>query len=302
MRCLASLAQLRTAARLHLVLVDNESTCEGSQALLSKLKALQGGGRFTSAALLATDNNLGFAAGMNLGLAYARSSHSPDFYWLLNNDIEVEPDALGALLAAAEAHPDWGAIGACINGELNHGATLYGGYRYQPWSSRIQPCYRLEDRPDYLAGAALFLREAMLQQVGLLDEGYFLYCEEIDLARRYQAAGWAHGCAPKAKLWHHSARSTSAASPLPGRSPGWAREYFENRSALRFTWRHHRRWWPVLLMVRGAAKLALAALGKRHFGAFVRAVLSFNRPLPQHSQSARIIHEWSLGDRESTQA
>ena len=303
-RCLESLSRQQTNLPWHLVVVDNESSQAERDQIGQAVEALWTNRQPTwqSAALLTSEANLGFAGGMNCGIVYARQSHPAMGYWLLNNDIELADDALQALHVAAREYPDWGIVGSLIEGETGlSGQTLHGGYCYQPWLSRIRPCTRPEHKPDYMAGAALFIREALIEEIGLLSEDFFLYGEELDLAYRARSAGWSQGYARNCRLWHDAGRSTGAASAIAGKSPAWSREYFENRSALRLTWKHHRHCLPSVITVRAAAKLLLGMAGKRHFSAFWQALKDFRRPLPklQHSET-RLQHQWPEGNSDQT--
>jgi hypothetical protein len=135
--------------------------------------------------------------------------------------------------------------------------------------------------PDYIAGAAMFVRAALFDRVGYLSEKFFLYGEELDFARRAVRAGWRLGCAQDSVVWHHSGESVGARSPLPGRSAAWAREYFENRSAFLLAWRLDRLRFPVAVLARLGGKSLRAVQGRCRFGAVVAALATFGRPLPE---------------------
>jgi N-acetylglucosaminyl-diphospho-decaprenol L-rhamnosyltransferase len=301
-RCLESLARQQTNFPWHLIVVDNESSQAERDQIGQAMETLWTNRQPTwqSAALLTSRANLGFAGGMNCGIAYARQSHPPVGYWLLNNDVELADGALQALQETAREHPGWGIVGSLIQGESSlNGQTLHGGYRYQPWLSRIRPCTCPDHKLDYMAGAALFIREAVIEDIGLLSQEYFLYGEELDLAYRAQEAGWSQGYARGCRLWHDAGRSTGAASAIAGKTPAWSREYFENRSALRLTWKYHRHCLPSVMTVRAAAKLLLGMAGKRHFSAFWQALKDFRRPLPKLQQSDTYLQrQWPASDSD----
>lgn len=282
--CLDTLFAQHGPARVHLVVFDNESTAQGREAIAAMTSELAEAGRLApvSTTLLSCDTNLGFAAAMNRAVEYARQAFRPDWFWLLNNDVRLEPDALGALLEAGRDQPDWGILGSCIRGETLAGdAPLFGGYRYQPALSRLRPCVRPDQRPDYIAGAAMMVRAEVFAKVGPLSEDFFLFGEELDFARRSAQAGWAWGCAKNSRLWHDSGQSIASRSPLPGRSPQWAREFFENRSALLVTRRHYRRWLPVVMLVRGVVKAGRSIAGQTRFSAVIAGFAAYRRPLDQ---------------------
>lgn len=300
--CVASVRSQSVQANIRLIIFDNESSAE-SRAEIAEMFSGDSPGpgcRLASASLLACEANLGFAAGMNRAIEFARHKFGPDFFWLLNNDVEANSGALEALLKAAEEHPDWGILGSRIQGEpLARGKPLYGGYRYQPWLSRIKPCLRPEAAPDYIAGAAMFVRAELFDQVGLLSESFFLYGEEFDLARRAVHAGWRQGCAPNSVVWHHSGQSVAARSPIPGRSARWAREFFENRSAFLLAWQHDRWRFPVIAGVRVSAKSARALAGRSEFGAVIAALKAFRHPLPKFDDKSEQVKVVQLTWAES---
>ncbi|MFU8877339.1 MAG: glycosyltransferase family 2 protein [Wenzhouxiangellaceae bacterium] len=275
--CLEAVLAQRTRARLHVLVVDNESSAESREQILGLLDtALPERHVLAWLGLLAVDENRGFAAGMNAGIQMLEGRFRPDWFWLLNNDAEPAPQALARLLEVAAENRRAGMIGSRIEGEaLGRGHPVYGGFHYNPATTRIKPCLHPDDRPDYLAGAAMLLRAEMLRQVGYLSEDYFLYCEELELARRAQAHGWQLAHAPESRVRHASGSSIAARSPLPGRTPDWAREYFENRSALRFTMQYHARWLPLVLVIRCLVKLARGLSGRARFGAFLAAARDF---------------------------
>lgn len=291
-RCLATVRSQRSGANIHLIVFDNESSSE-SRAEITEMLSLdspESGGSLASASLLASEANLGFAAGMNRAIEYAGDKFEPDFFWLLNNDVELDERALQALLEAAEKHPGWGILGSRIRGEpLAQGKPLFGGYRYQPWTTRIEPCLRPDAKPDYIAGAALFVRKELFDQVGLLSESFFLFGEELDLARRAARAGWRQGCATESVVWHHSGRSVAARSPIPDRSASWAREFFENRSAFLLAWRHDLWKFPVAASVRVLAKSVRALAGRCEPGAVIAALKAFRRPLPKFDNKSEQV-------------
>lgn len=143
--------------------------------------------------LIQNDANLGFAGGCNVGLRYALRDAECGFFWILNNDTVVEPDALSAMVRLMRQRPQ---VGLC--GSLNlsythpHHVQAEGGMRYSRWTGRVpkQPLRTVHDlkpipaRMDYVNGASMLASRAFLRQVGLMEESYFLYFEEMDWAMR----------------------------------------------------------------------------------------------------------------------
>lgn len=153
--------------------------------------------------LLHTGANLGFAGGCNVGIRFALARGDASHVWLLNNDTVVEPDALSALVAAADKDPSIGIVGSTLRffGEPAK-VQAYGGATFDPWRAatrHIGDCepYRLlddeeaagvESRMAYVVGASMLVTRAFLEQVGPMQDDYFLYYEEIDWSERAKRA------------------------------------------------------------------------------------------------------------------
>jgi GT2 family glycosyltransferase len=206
------------------VVVDNNSA-DGSAEMVAAA--------FPQIRLFANEENLGFAGGNNQGLRHLGfgetepSAHRPDAVLLLNPDTEVQPGALAAMTGFLGEHPAAGGCGARLNypdGSLQHGAFHFPGLtqlfldlypvHHRLLDSRLNGRYprRLYDgvEPfaiDFALGAALMVRAEAIAAAGLLDEGYFMYAEEMDWQRRIQDAGWPLYCAPAARITHYEGQS-----------------------------------------------------------------------------------------------
>ncbi len=210
--------------------VDNASP-DGSADLVRE--------EFPNAQLLAHTENVGFAAANNLalkalgfdGLAAideAATRELPDAVLLLNPDTLILGDALGVLYRALMDHPQRGAVGAALvyqDGSFQHSAFRFPDllqvfFDFFPINHRLtdstlngrypRSLYAAGDPfdIDFPLGAALMVRREAVQQVGLLDEGFFMYCEEIDWCLRFRRANWRVSCAPKAQIVHYAGQST----------------------------------------------------------------------------------------------
>ncbi|HHX65071.1 MAG TPA: glycosyltransferase family 2 protein [Chloroflexi bacterium] len=215
----ASLEQSALDARVWVV--DNASS-DGSAAMVAE--------RYPQAVLIASDENLGFAGGTNLAIEAMRDEPGglPRHVLLLNPDTVVEPDAVPRMVSYLDANPHVGVVGAQLlypDGSFQHGAFRFPTLPmilFDFWiinhrliNSRLNGRYprRLYEagQPfpiDHPLGAALMIRREALEQVGLLDTGYFMYCEEVDWCMRIKAAGWAVYCVPRARIVHHAGGST----------------------------------------------------------------------------------------------
>jgi GT2 family glycosyltransferase len=214
--------------------------------------------------------NLGFAGGNNVGLRWALRDEACRHVWLLNNDTLVAPDALTQALARLATRSDMGLCGSTlVYAEDRQTVQAWGGSAYSPWSGRtrhlgahsrlaqlpVDPA-PVESEMACVVGAAMLVRREWLETVGLLDEDYFLYFEELDWATR--AAGrFSLGWAPRSVVFHKEGASIGTAPG--GGSPLSAYYLFRNR--LRITWRFHRARLPVVLVctLMDVAKLALRA-------------------------------------------
>lgn len=216
--CLASLRALRDETSFEVIVVDNNSE-DGSAEMVAR--------EFPEFRLLAQSRNLGFTGGHNLAIAQRRGRHA----MLLNSDTIVHPGALAELLAALEADPRAGIVGPKLlnpDGSLQYSCrrfptpatalfrnTLLG--RMFP-RNRFTREYLMQDWPhdrtrevDWLSGAAMVIRDRVLETVGALDPGYFMFCEDTDLCRRAWKAGWKVLYVPRAIVTHAIGRSTDKA-------------------------------------------------------------------------------------------
>jgi GT2 family glycosyltransferase len=203
--------------------VDNASA-DGSAAMTAA--------EFPQVKLIASDVNLGFAGGNNLALrrlGFGGAEVGADMALLLNPDAEPLDDAIGQMARFLVENEQIGGVGAQLiypDGQFQHGAFRFPGL-WQLWFDLFPPRpRRLLDsrlngryarglyaagRPfpiDFALGAALMVRREAIEAAGLLDEGYFMYAEEVDWCWRIQRAGWPFYCAPAARVIHHGGAST----------------------------------------------------------------------------------------------
>lgn len=224
-------------------------------ARLSRAAAAAGGDETCGAArvvVVDAETNAGFAAGCNVGIRYALARGDAAFVWLLNNDAVVRPEALGALVERLRGRPDAGQCGSRILAyDAPDRAQCLGGVAYDRWWGRITPIgagqpaavdvdvAAVEQGMDYVAGASLMATREFIHAVGLMEERYFLYYEELDWATRGRrfALAYAHDSV----VYHREGRSVRAggkAAPLSETA-----EYHGLRNRLAYT----RRFFPVAL-------------------------------------------------------
>jgi N-acetylglucosaminyl-diphospho-decaprenol L-rhamnosyltransferase len=265
-QCLASATTAEIPAGV--VVVDNAST-DGSAAMVRR--------EFPYVDLIANDANRGFAAATNQGICHALQAWPGiDHILLLNPDAYLRPGALQAMLDFMCRHPRVGCVGARLfypDGRPQEGAwhfptlwmTLFdlfpprGPLLGRLYTSPLNGRYREErgNAPfpiDHPLGAAMLLRRAALEDVGLLDEGFWMYVEEVDWCYRCRQAGWAIWQVPRAEVVHHAGAS---ARQFRGRS-------FEalHRSRLRFFRKHYdsrRQRWNARIIRAGMVSATLSA-------------------------------------------
>jgi N-acetylglucosaminyl-diphospho-decaprenol L-rhamnosyltransferase len=248
--CLRSLESELVAepAPARALVVDNASG-DGS---LEALRAGVAAAGWPWVRLLATHANRGFAAGNNVALRQLLASPDPpEFLWLLNPDTLVRPGALAALRRCLERRPRVGIVGS----QLEHpdGTPQHSAFHFPSAPGEFLGTFRLGalDRlarrwlvappppapagpADWVSGASLLVRRAVLDAVGLLDEGYFLYYEEVDFCRRARRAGWHTWHEPASRVVHLVGQSSGVDTGAAERLPPW---WFQSRR--RYFHKHH---------------------------------------------------------------
>lgn len=253
--CLASLKKTTANLAVEVIVVDNGATLAAGE-LADQFPRLQ---------LLQNAANVGFARASNQGIRLARGRH----FLLLNPDTVVHEGAVEAMVGHLDAHPEVGAVGARLldpDGSLQYSCRRFPGYltiffgRYA-LLTRLLPRNRASRdylyldwdhqnvrEVDWVSGACLMVRREVMERVGALDEGYFLFVEDMDLCRRMRDAGWPVVYLPQAVVTH---RIGVSRGPVPAWVV-WAR----HRGMLRYVRKHFRPPGPV-------AALIAAALGIR---------------------------------------
>ena len=220
-------------------------------------------GRFPAVELLNNTENLGFAGGNNRGIRHALRLGA-EYVWLLNNDTRVQPLSLRAMVETAEKDARVGAVGSILlNGTGKLRVEAWGGGEVSLLTglpSHLQG--KSSGRLDYLCGASLLLRRDALEDVGMLDEKFFLYWEDADLCFRLRARGWKLAVAETAWIIHKSSGSSVFQSTLY--------DYHFTASSIRF-FRLHARFWLLPSFVSVAGRVVCRFLAAKPASA--RAVL-----------------------------
>jgi GT2 family glycosyltransferase len=234
------------------IVVDNASS-DGSVEMVRA--------EFPEVRLIVNTINRGYAGGNNDGIAAATGR----YVMILNPDTQVVGDALSTLVAHADLHPEAGVIGpqllnpdGSVQPSRRRFPTLTTGLFESTWlqpvaSRRVLRDYYMQDRSDsetqqvdWVIGACLLVRRDVIQQVGGLDEGFFMYSEELDWCRRIKQAGWKVMYLPDAKVIHHMGKSSDQVVAQ--------RHIYFQTSKVRYFRKHHGPW------AAGLVRIVLLAL------------------------------------------
>jgi GT2 family glycosyltransferase/glycosyltransferase involved in cell wall biosynthesis len=206
--------------RAEVIVVDNASA-DNSTAMVRR--------KFPPVKVIELKQNLGFSAGNNTGIGASQGK----YLFLLNPDTVPHPNSIARLADHMEAHAEVGLVGPRL---LNPDGTLQPSRRrfptlataliestpLQKWLPNAPPLHRfyMLDRSDnetqvvgWVSGAALMCKREALMQAGLLDPGYFMFSEEVDLCRRMSNAGWRIVYLPEAEITHYGGQSTGQDVP-----------------------------------------------------------------------------------------
>ena len=218
-QCLISLQRATEGIEADIYVVDNHSK-DGSVDFLSK--------RFSQVNFVESNHNLGFSRANNIAIRQSEG----EFILLINPDTFVGEHVIGECLAFMESHPDAGALGLCMLGRDGEAAResrrgiptpLTAFYKMTGLCAKFPKNKRLGryymsylpwDEPaeiEIVSGAFCMLRRAAIEQVGLLDEDFFMYGEDIDLSYRILKGGFKNWYLPQ-KILHYKGESTEHSS------------------------------------------------------------------------------------------
>lgn len=264
-----ALSELRADPAFAQVVVSDNGSADGTLALL---RARYG----ERVRIVENGENLGFGAGVNRALAVTSSPYA----FLLNPDAALRDGALRAIVDFFDAHPRCGIAGARLLDE--DGIVQPSAGEFETWAGAFLrssawgewPIFRrwangaglrgfaydVPRRVDLAVGAALGLRRAMLDEIGVFDERFFMYHEEVDLAKRAAAAGWETWFVPSCVAVHEGMGSATSRGEAERR---------KLRSRRAYWLKHHGPLWYYALVAAlvgryvlyaGAAAGAVAAL------------------------------------------
>jgi len=226
--CLKSLSRVSTFGyELATIVVDNGSS-DGSLEALNKIT------NFTFRAIALKENS-GFVGGNNIGIKAALEDGA-DFVLLLNNDTLVDRSLIRELVKAADKNKEAGVLAPKIYfapGFEFHkdrypksvlGKVIWFAGGVIDWNNLYGSNFGVDDvdrgqfdeerEIDFATGCAMFIRKKVLKKVGLLDERYFAYLEDVEFCQRVKSAGWTVLYAPLGYLWHKVSRTSGSGSNL----------------------------------------------------------------------------------------
>ena len=236
--CLTSLEALEYEP-FRVLVVDNASA-EPAPSAFDEL--------FPNATLLRTTENLGFGGGNNVGIRHVLEQGA-EFVWLLNNDTTVAPDSLSLMVNAALEDPLVGLVGAVLyHADAPDRVQVWGGGRVGGRLATVTVA-TAPTPLNFLCGASMLVRRAVFEDVGLLDERFFFFMEDVDFSRMAARRGWRLAVAGGAAVWHKGGASVNRAHD--GRSSRADRLYV--RSTGVFIGKHAGALLPVAAAVRLAA-------------------------------------------------
>jgi GT2 family glycosyltransferase len=234
--------------------------------------------------------NLGFTGGNNVGLRYFLASAACGYVWLLNNDMVVAPDALRQMIELAESDHTIAAVGATLFEYSDPDVVQEaGGGQLTGWHGLVKSNdvgarrgARLGlTKLDYVSGGCMVIRRAALEQVGLLDERFFIYGEDLDWCVRPRSRGFTLGYAAAANIWHKRSATTSRRAAFY--------DYHQVRSAFLFVDKHSPRMLPIA-MAHGVYRFVLPKLMRGEWTrlkAVVRGYADFRQESARAARAGR---------------
>ena len=288
--CLASLVSQITVGKDSVVVVDNAS---GDDSLAKIEQAIAKNKWQNFVRPIASPVNGGFSAGNNLGIKFIPA----DGYLLLNSDTIVRPGAISLLRQAMVDNPEVGMVSPRL--EWLDGTPQISCFRYRsPVSelihaaatSFITKAFKQYDvpipvseepiRPQWTSFACVLIRHAVVEQIGLMDEGYFMYFDDLDYCRKARNAGWEILHLPQARVVHLRGGSSSVKADVAARKRP-KEYYYASRS----------RYFATFYGSWGLAIANLAWLAGRGIS-FIRELLGNKQPHICEYEAQDIWQNW----------
>jgi len=237
---------------LEIIVIDNASSDRTTEEV----------SRFASnnpcCRLIRNRENVGFARAVNQGISVARG----EYFLVMNPDCTLQPDTVRTALTVIQASPD-AALAGCMLVNID-GTEQAGARRYfpTPWRALVRVlrlnrfallhprfhCFLMNREPvpshpvevEAISGAFMLARRSAIEQVGMLDEGYFMHCEDLDWCVRFGQAGWKVLFVPQAQAVHKRGRS-SRSRPIKV-------ELYKHRGMIRYYRKFLRHRYPEIML------------------------------------------------------
>ncbi|MGJ0483999.1 MAG: glycosyltransferase family 2 protein [Methylomicrobium sp.] len=243
-KCLSSLSSGVCQYPMEIIVVDNASSDGSPECVASE---------FPNVRLIRNTENMGFSKANNIGVSVS----SGDYLCFVNSDVEVLPDCITRLVNYVEEHPEAGMVGPLIiggDGQLQRSCrgfpsvwnmfcralaldTIFKNFRFFTGYSMAHWPQNTLRSVDILTGCFWLVRRQAMEQVGLLDESFFIYGEDMDWCKRFREKGWEVVFFPSAKAIHYGGASSSNAP---------VRFYIERQKADLQYWKKHHSYIAVL--------------------------------------------------------
>jgi len=261
--CLESIAQQTGSFKVEVVVVDNASSDGSPEKAASQ---------FPDVKLVVNKDNLGFARANNIGIEQT----SGRYIALVNSDVVLLPECIEKLIGFMDQHPGVGVVGPRIlnsDGIVQPSSRKFPTFlscvfrtfaldRLFPQSAGFKESFLVDHGPrnalkvEVVSGCFLMARREAVDQIGLLDEDFFIYAEDIDWCKRFHLAGWDLALYSGAEAIHRDGASSS-------RSP--VRFYVEMRKANLHYWeKHHgitgKTYYMILMFVHHFVRIVPRAL------------------------------------------
>ena len=244
-RCLQALHETPARRSHEIIVADNASTDGSAEAAR----------RWPDVLVIETGRNLGFAAGSNAGIRAGSGRN----VLLLNSDTVVPAGAIDLMLEELDRRPDVAVVGPRLVDADGHAELSFGRMvgpfnelrqkllmrgqksRQGAIASHVDRATRHEQFPDWVSGSCLLVRRRDADAVGLLDERYFMYLEDVDFCAAIRARGRRVLFTPAVQVVHRRGQSVQS---TPAIAASTARDY--RRSQMAFYAKHHPAWVPLL--------------------------------------------------------
>lgn len=216
-KCIESVLKYTSTDKV--LVVDNASTNESA----SKIEQWINGQNVQDKVILISNHeNNGYGGGNNFGISYCNTHFDYDKLWILNNDCYLESNALAPMLECFDLHNKT-IVGSAILRSSDGKLECYGGGIVYPLLGKAKLYLKGQDKetisdstdllPDYIMGCSLLISKQFIDEVGLMDEMYFMYSEEVDWQKRAASFGWKIKVSPTSYVFHLGSGGSGGRSP-----------------------------------------------------------------------------------------